>query len=244
MMAYNKIIRKINTGFSELFSNITLIRYNPDDTEQERFLVPIAHVTKELYVMRLQADPNLDKKIQMTLPRLSFEMNGLTYDASRKQNTNIKNFAQTPGGVISQYMQVPYNLDFSLYLYVRNIEDGTQIIEHILPYFTPDYTIKINLIPEMGMIKEVPIILNSTEYEINYEGDRDSDTRMIIWTLNFTAKAFLYRDASDTGLIKHTTTNIYNKDNEELMVRINNDVSPNTATANSNWIDVTTITEY
>ena len=92
-MAYSKIIRKITTGFSELFSNITLVRYNPDDTEQERFLVPIAHATKELYVMRLEADPDLDKIVQMTLPRLSFEMNGMTYDASRKQNTNIKNFA-------------------------------------------------------------------------------------------------------------------------------------------------------
>ena len=243
-MAYSKIIRKITTGFSELFSNITLVRYNPDDTEQERFLVPIAHATKELYVMRLEADPDLDKKIQMTLPRLSFEMNGLTYDATRKQNTNIKNFAETSNGAISQYMSVPYNMDFSLYIYVRNIEDGTQIIEHILPYFTPDYTIKINLIPEMGMIKEIPIILNSTEHEINYEGDRNSDTRMIIWTLNFTAKAFLYRNSTDTSLIKHATGNIYGMNGENLMVKIEDVVSPNNATANSNWIDVTTITEY
>jgi hypothetical protein len=243
-MVYNKILRKIITGFSDLFSNITLVRYNPDDTEQERFIVPIAHATKELYVMRLQADPDLDKIIQMTLPRLSFEMNGMTYDATRKQNTNIKNFAQTPTGAISQYMPVPYNLDFSLYLYVRNIEDGTQIIEHILPYFTPDYTIKINLIPEMGMVKEVPIILNSTEYEINYEGDRDSDTRMIIWTLNFTAKAFLYRDTSETGLIKHTTTNIYNKENDELMMKSEFIVDPFNSTANSNYNIISTITEY
>lgn len=243
-MAYNRILRKIVTGFSDLFSNITLVRYNPDDTEQERFLVPIAHATKELYVMRLQADPDLDKKVQMTLPRLSFEMNGMTYDASRKQNTNIKNFAQTDTGAKSQYMPVPYNLDFSLYLYVRNIEDGTQVIEHILPYFTPDYTIKINLIPEMGIIKEVPIILNTTEYEINYEGDRESDTRMIIWTLNFTAKAYLYRDMSSTGLIKHAITNIYNKENNKLMVRIDDVVTPNTANVNSSWIDVTTTTEY
>jgi hypothetical protein len=243
-MAYSKIIRKITTGFSELFSNITLIRYNPDDTEQERFLVPIAHATKELYVMRLQADPDLDKMIQMTLPRLSFEMNGMTYDASRKQNTNIKNFAQTENGAISQYMQVPYNMDFSLYLYVRNIEDGTQIIEHILPYFTPDYTIKINLIPEMGVVKEVPIILNSTEYEINYEGDRDHDTRMIIWTLNFTAKAFLFRDFTETGLIKDTTTNIYNKDSETLTVKMEDTVDPIEATPNSEYTIISTITEY
>jgi len=130
-----------------------------------------------------------------------------------------------------------------LYLYVRNIEDGTQIIEHILPYFTPDYTIKINLIPEMGMIKEVPIILNSTEYEINYEGNRESDTRMIIWTLNFTAKAFLYRDTSTAGLIKHTTTNIYNKDTNNKMVEIDSFVYPPTANALSPYIVQTIITE-
>lgn len=243
-MAYNKILRKIVTGFSDLFSNITIIRYNPDDTEQERFLVPIAHATKELYVMRLQADPDLDKIVQMTLPRLSFEMNGLTYDATRKQNTNIKSFTQVGDIVKSQYIPVPYNLDFSLYLYVRNIEDGTQVIEHILPYFTPDYTIKINLIPELGTIKEIPIILNSTEYEINYEGDRESDTRMIIWTLNFTAKAYLYRDSSDIGLIKHAITNIYNKDNEALMVKMEDLVDPFNATANSNYNIISTITEY
>ena len=98
----------------------------------------------------------------MTLPRLSFEMMGMTYDPSRKQNTNIRNYAQTATGVKGQYNPVPYNFDFNLYLYVRNIEDGTQVIEHILPYFTPDYTIKLNLVPEMGIVKEIPVVLNST----------------------------------------------------------------------------------
>jgi hypothetical protein len=94
-------------------------------------------------------------------------------------------------------------------LYVRNIEDGTQIIEHILPYFTPDYTIKLNLIPEMSIVKEVPIILNSATHETTYEGPRDTDPRMIIWTLNFTVKGFMFGQTTPTGLITTSITNIY-----------------------------------
>jgi len=147
----------------------------------------------------------------MALPRMSYEMNGISYDATRKQMTNMQNFAYTGSQYVSQYTPVPYNFDFSLYLYVRNIEDGNQIIEHILPYFAPDYTIKVNMIPEMGIIKEVPIVLNSTSYDVTYEGDRDSDTRMVIWTLNFTVKGFIFGAINDNvGLIQTSITNIYN----------------------------------
>ena len=208
---YNRMIRNMTVAFGNLFDNITLVRYNPDETEQERFIVPLDYATKELYVVRLQQDPNLDKKIQMALPRMSYEMNGISYDATRKQMTNMQNFAYTGSQYVSQYTPVPYNFDFSLYLYVRNIEDGNQIIEHILPYFAPDYTIKVNMIPEMGIIKEVPIVLNSTSYDVTYEGDRDSDTRMVIWTLNFTVKGFIFGAINDNvGLIQTSITNIYN----------------------------------
>jgi hypothetical protein len=208
-ISYNRIIRKMVVGFGNLFNNITLVRYNPDGSENERFIIPIAYAAKELYVQRLQGDPNLDKKVQMTLPRMSFEMTGLSYDAARKQNTNWKNFVQTQNGVLAQYNPVPYNFDFSLSIYVRNTEDGTQVIEHILPYFTPDYTIKINLVPEMGTVKEIPVILNDTNYEVTYEGNRDSDPRMIIWTLNFTVKGFIFGQTSTVGLIRTSITNIY-----------------------------------
>ena len=208
---YNRIIRKLVTGFGNLFDNITLVRYNPDLTEAQRMLVPIVYATKEMYVRRLEDDPNLDKKIQTTLPRMSFEMTGMTYDATRKQNTNVKNFAQTSGGVVAQYNPVPYNFDFNLYLYVRNIEDGTQIIEHIIPFFAPDYTIKLNLIPELGTVKEIPVILNSATHEIDYEGiGRSVETRMVIWTLNFTVKGFVYGKISEAGLIRNSITNILN----------------------------------
>lgn len=206
---YNRIIRKTVIGFGNLFNNITLVRYNKDETEQERFVIPISYATKELYVKRLQEDPDLDKKVSMTLPRFSFEMTGFSYDASRKQNTNVKNFALKNNATISQYNPVPYNFDFNLYLYVRNIEDATQVLEHILSYFTPDYTIKLNLMSEMNIVKEVPIILNNTSQEIEYEGNADASTRIIIWTLNFTVKGFIFGAVSQAGgIIKSAITNI------------------------------------
>lgn len=219
MSTYNRVIRKLVVGFGNLFDSITLYRFKPDLTESERFIVPIAYASKERYVMRLEEDLNLDKKVQMTLPRMSFEMAGLSYDSSRKQNTNIKNFSGTaPSGILSQYNPVPYNFDFNLYIYVRNIEDGTQIIEHILPFFTPDYTIKLNLIPEMGIIKEVPVILNSTQHEITYEGGRDNETRMIIWTLNFTVKGFIFGKVAETNVINRAFVSVYNLVSQEEVI--------------------------
>jgi pSer/pThr/pTyr-binding forkhead associated (FHA) protein len=216
MSTYNRVIRKLVVGFGNLFDNITLYRFKSDLTESERFVVPIAYASKERYVMRLEEDLNLDKKVQLTLPRMSFEMAGLSYDSSRKQNTNIKNFSGTPpSGILSQYNPVPYNFNFNLYIYVRNIEDGTQIIEHILPFFTPDYTIKLNLIPEMGIIKEIPVILNSTSHEITYEGGRDNETRMIIWTLNFTVKGFIFGKVTETSVINRAFVSVYNLVSQE-----------------------------
>ena len=226
---YNRMIRKITVAFGDLFNNITLIRYNSNETEQERFIVPIDYATKELYVMRIQGDPNLDKKVMMTLPRMSYEMTGLEYDSTRKQMTNIKHFKQNGDVVNSQYVPVPYNFDFSLYLYVRNIEDGNQIIEHILPYFTPDYTIKVNMIPEMGIIKEVPVILKDTKYEVTYEGDYTSDTRAVIWTLNFTVKGFIFGATSTAGLIQTSITNIMNNipADQDIIFNVNSDGTGN-----------------
>jgi len=219
---YNRAIRKLVVGFGNLFKDITLVRYNPDLTEAQRFLVPLVYATKEMYVRRLEGDPNLDKKVQTTLPRMSFEMSGMTYDATRKQNTNTKAFAQTTRGSVAQYNPVPYNFDFNLYIYVRNIEDGSQIIEHILPFFAPDYTIKLNMIPEMGIVKEIPVILNSAVHEIEYEGEAANiETRMVIWTLNFTVKGFVFGKISDVGLVKHSITNILNNISENDTVVFN-----------------------
>ncbi len=213
-MAYNRIIRKMVVGFGNIFNNITLTRYNPDGSQQENMKIPIVYSGKERYVMRLQEDPFLDKKVQTNLPRMSFELNGLKYDASRKQLTNIKNYAKSGNAdtLLAQYNPVPYDFDFSLFIYVRNIDDGTQIVEHILPFFTPDYTLKLNLIPEMGIVKEIPVLLKDTQYEVKYEGDREQETRNIIWTLNFTVKGFVYGSVTEPKIIKASFTNMFDGD--------------------------------
>lgn len=210
--SHHQIIRKLIVGFGNIFDNITMVRHNPDDTENKRIKVPIIYSPKERYVTRLLGDPNLDKKVQITLPRMSFDLTGMEYDASRKQITNQKITASSGNGNtrLAQYNPVPYNFHFSLYLYVRNIEDGTQIIEHILPFFTPEYNINLNLVPSMGVTKSIPIALNKVDYNIDYEGNEDSGTRIVIWTLDFTAKAFIYGAVTEAAVIKRAFVNILN----------------------------------
>ena len=209
MAAFTSSIRSITLGFGNLFNRIQIVRSNDDGTENNRFLVPIQYSNKEKYLSRLQGDPNLDRSVQITLPAMSFEMTGVNYDASRKQNTNIKNFASNSNGVQSYYNPVPYNFDFQLYVYTRIEEDGVQIIERILPFFTPDYTIKVNVLPSANIIKEVPIVLTGTTYDTGYEGDYKSETRTIVWTLNFTVKGYLYiAPQENTSLIETVISNI------------------------------------
>lgn len=207
---HNETIRKIVLAFGNLFSQIPLVRYDDNGNEVERFIVSLIYAPKEQYVNRLNEDPELDSKVQIVIPTLSYEMMGMEYDATRKQITNNKNFFQSPAGTLSQYNPVPYDFDFDLNLYSRTFEDAHQVVEHILSYFTPDYTIKVNLVPSMGIVKEIPILLKSVDRDVEYEGDREGNSRRIIFTFNFTVKGFIFGKPTDitNGLITHTITNI------------------------------------
>ncbi len=210
---YPRSIRKTIVGFGDLFNNITVSRTNPDGSINQTFSVPVIFAPKEKYLTKLLGDPNLDKKIQIALPRMSFDLTGIQYDSTRKQITNLKNYSTTnnPNQIYSQYVPVPYNFDFELYIYVRNIEDGTEIVEKILPFFTPDYTIKINYNPNMGEagIKELPILLKDVNFNIDFEGETDS-TRVIIWTLSFVAKGFIFGPISQSSVIKEVIIDLLN----------------------------------
>lgn len=209
--AYHRIIRKVVIAFGNLFNEIKLSRYNESGVEQEYFLVPIVYGGKEKYVSRLTGDPELDKKVQITLPIMSFEMTNMSYDASRKLNTNKKitvNSGQS-NAKLAIYNPVPFDFEFSLFAYVRNIEDGAQLMEKILPYFTPDYTVSVNLVPEMGIVKQLPIILKDVSSEIDYEGEYDSKVRNVIWTLTFVIKGYLYGAVKEPKVIKTAVTNIF-----------------------------------
>ena len=208
--SYHRTIRKMVVAFGNLFNDIKLVRYDSNGNELEHFVVPIVYGGKEKYVSRLEGDPNLDKKTQITLPIMSFNMENMKYDASRKLNTNFNNHIPSASGALAVYNPVPFDFEFTLYAYVRNIEDGAQLMEKILPYFTPDYTVAVNLIPEMGFVKQLPIILNDISNEVDYEGDYNTNVRSIIWTLNFTVKGYLYGPIKEQKVIRSSFTNIIN----------------------------------
>jgi len=207
---YNRTIRKIVVAFGTLFNDIHTVRYNKAGTiEYEKFKVPLNYGAKEKYLVRLASDPTLTKSIATTVPRMSFEMTGMSYDVSRKLPSTIRNFAhETSTSVKTQFVPVPYDFSFSLSIYVRNTEDGTQILEQILPFFTPDFNVTIDFIPSMGKKYDMPVILNSVNNQTEYEGDLMS-TRLITWDLEFTAKGYIWPPVLSGDVIRQANSSIY-----------------------------------
>jgi FlaG/FlaF family flagellin (archaellin) len=209
---YNRTIRKLVVAFGTIFNDLSIIRYNKAGTiEYEKLRVPLSYGPKEKFITRLTSDPTLTKSIATALPRLSFDLQGISYDSTRKFNSLQKTFSPgtTAGTINSHYSPVPYNFDFSLSLYARNIEDGMQILEQILPFFKPDFTVSVKLNSTMTQKYDIPVILNNVSSQIDYEGDMLS-TRMLIWDLQFTVKAFIFPQISTSNnYIRQANTNIY-----------------------------------
>jgi hypothetical protein len=214
---YNRTIRKIVVAFGTVFNDIYVVRYTKDGlTAKETIKVPLNWGAKEKYITRITSDPSLTKSIATTVPRISFEMTGMSYDSSRKLPTTMRNFsANNATTVNAQYVPVPYNFDFSLSIYVRNTEDGTQILEQILPFFTPDFSVTVDFIPLMDPKYDMPIILNSVSNETTYEGDM-METRMIIWNLEFTAKSHIWPPVKTGKIINTANTNLFIQPNSLL----------------------------
>jgi len=208
---YNRTIRKIVVAFGSMFNDIVIVRQNKAGTvDYEQQKVPLSYSPKEKYIQRMNSDPTFTKSILTTLPRMAFELVGLSYDPTRKQATTQMNYSAGTGGSINtQYAPVPYNFDFTLSIFARNIEDATQIVEQILPSFTPDFTVTVKLNEDMSQKYNLPVILNSVNPDIQYEGDF-SDTRIIIWTLDFTVKGYFFpRVIKSNNYITSANTNVY-----------------------------------
>jgi hypothetical protein len=207
---YNRTIRKVVVAFGTMFNDIHVVRYNKaGTTSYEKFKVPLNYGAKEKYITRINSDPTLTKSIATSVPRMSFDMTGMSYDTARKLPSTVRNFAaNTSTTVKTQFVPVPYDFSFSLSIYVRNTEDGTQILEQILPFFTPDFNVTINFIPSMGKKYDMPVILNSVNTTTDYEGDMMS-TRLITWDLEFTAKAYIWPPVIAAEVIRQANTSIY-----------------------------------
>jgi hypothetical protein len=189
---YHETMRKIVVSFGTLFNNIQIVRKNSSGAVVQSMKVPLAYGPQQKFLARLNSDPSLASKVAVTLPRLGFEMNGITYDPSRKLNRvqkfrKVKTSANDADKLDTQYMPVPYNINFTLYAMAKNSDDALQIVEQILPFFQPDYTLTINDMADMGIKRDVPIILNDVSYEDNYQGDF-TERRAIIYTMTLHIK--------------------------------------------------------
>jgi len=206
---YNQIIRKCVVGFGTLFNNIEIRKFNEDGSVYQRMKVPLAYGPRQKFLARLTEQPDLGRPNAITLPRLAFEMTGMFYDPGRKQSpvqfclTN-----EDQEGVRKTYVPVPYNLEFQLSILSKTQDDCLQIVEQIVPFFQPSFNLSIKLVEEAGIIKDVPIVLNSINFDDDYEGDFDT-RRALVYTLTFTVKTYIYGPTTDTGLIKKAITKEY-----------------------------------
>jgi len=161
---YNETIRKVVIAFGTMFNDIHLVRKDNSGTIIQTMKVPLAYGPRQKFLVRLREDADLTKQVAVTLPRIGFEITGLSYDPARKLN-RVQKFRKVKGDnskqLDTQYMPVPYNVDFELYVLSKQSDDALQIVEQILPYFQPDYTVTINDNIEMGTKRDVPVILNS-----------------------------------------------------------------------------------
>ena len=209
---YHETIRKIIVAFGTTFNNVQLVRKDNSGNITQSMKVPLAYGPKEKFLVRLRADPDLSSKVAITLPRIGFEIQNLAYDGTRKLS-RVQKFKKVNTGnntrtLDTQFMPVPYNLDIVLYVLAKQSDDALQIVEQILPYFQPDYTITVNDMADMGIKRDVPIILNSISYEDNYEGDFDQ-RRALIYTMNFTCKFYLYGPVTSSNIIRTVQADQY-----------------------------------
>jgi len=198
-------------SFGTMFNNIRMVRYNKaGTTEIERIIVPLQYGQKEKFFQRITQDPELTREVEITLPRMSFELTSINYDPLRKTSTFNRQF--NPGSSSNTLRSVrssPYDFDFTLSVYVRNTEDGTQIIEQILPYFSPDYTVTVDPIGLNNPI-DLPIVLNSINYDVQDATGSPESLRIIVWTLSFTIKGYFFGPVNNVSVIRTSTANIYN----------------------------------
>jgi len=248
---YNQSLRKMTIAFGQIFNNIQIKRKDSSGTTVQSIRVPLAYGPKEKFLVRLDQQPSLEnREFAVTLPRLGFEIASINYDNTRKLN-RIQKFrkvkSEKDGKIMDfNYMPVPYNISYNLYAFTATAEGGLQIIEQILPYFQPDYTVTINAIPNMNIKRDVPIVLNSITYEDSYT-EAFTKRRAVIYSLGFTAKTYLFGPASTQKVVKEVQSDLYtdtdttNKAREERIIVV---PDPTNADADDDFGFTTTINFY
>lgn len=208
---YHGSIRKYIIAFGNLMNDIVVARLNTAGERVQSIAVPLAYGPKEKFLVRLNQDPNFEQAVAITLPRMGFEITSMVYAPTRKLSSTLKNVtlkSDDDDRMKTQYVPVPYDINLLLSIFVSNADDGAQILEQILPYFRPEFTTNIRLIPEMNVVVDTPVVLQDVSIEDTYEGDFDT-RRALIYNLNFSMKAYIYGPVSNQGVIKRSVTNFF-----------------------------------
>ena len=214
---YHEIIRKTVISFGTLFNDIHVRHQDQAGNDISDIKVPVAYGPRQKFLARITQQAELNKATQITLPRMSFEITNISYDATRKAGITqtFKAADRSDGGKMKKvFMPVPYNLSFELNILVKLQDDGLQILEQILPFFQPAFTMSIDLVKSIGEKRDIPMILNSISQQDDYEGDF-STRRALIYTLSFTAKTFMFGHIAKTpeGLIRKVQVDYYSDTN-------------------------------
>nr|BAR36225.1 proximal tail sheath stabilization [uncultured Mediterranean phage uvMED] len=210
---YNEGIRRLTIGFGQLFNNVIVQNKSSTGAVTKRYRVPLAYAPKEKFLVRLDEQANLNnREFAVTLPRMGFEMTGLSYDSTRKLN-KMQKFKQVKTGEDGKvmdynYTPVPYNVNYTLNIFTATAENGLIIVEQILPFFQPDYTVTVNMVPDLNIKRDVPIVLNSVDYQDSYDGSF-TNRRAVIYTLQFTAKTYLFGPMANSKVIKEVQDDLY-----------------------------------
>ena len=217
---YHEILRKTIIAFGTIFNDIHIRHRDGVGKETSDMRVPLAYGPMQKFLARLEQQPDLNRAVQITLPRMSFETTNIAYDATRKGGIT-QTFKASDGSKLRKvFMPVPYNLGFELNILVKLNDDALQIVEQILPYFQPSFNITIDLVDIIGEKRDIPIVLDNISFQDDYEGDF-ATRRALIYTLNFTAKTYLFGPVSDSseGLIKKVQVDYHASVNTETARR-------------------------
>ena len=195
---YNEILRRTIIGFGTLFNNLTIKATNASDSVVSVTKVPLAYGPTQKFLARLEQQADLNRSTAMTLPRMSFEFTGLTYDPSRKVTTTQTFVVKDPNTgeeTKKGFMPVPYNMQFELAIMCKLNDDALQIVEQILPYFQPAYNLTVELVEGIKERRDVPVVLENITMQDDYDGDF-KERRVLLYTLRFTAKTYMYGPVS------------------------------------------------
>jgi len=218
---YHEILRKTVISFGTVFNDIHVRHQDNTGKDLTDIKVPVSYGPRQKFLARIQQQADLNKATQITLPRISFEMNSITYDPSRKSGITQTFKAQDGDKFKKVFMPVPYNIGFELNILTKTQDDSLQILEQILPFFQPGFTLTIDLVKQIGERRDVPLVLQDISFTDDYEGDFDT-RRALIYTLNFTAKTYMFGPIADStdGLIRKVQVDYYSDTDTRTAKRV------------------------